>query len=195
VSGFDANANMLDYARRRLSAKRRRAELWQDRLENFHAPSRKQFDLAHCLVSTFKYIQDEEGAATHLRQVAASLRRGGLYLLGIHLTDYACTCGDQERWKEERDGIRVVCNTRTWPADRKTRQERLRTRLKITREGETWAQETQWTFRTYNARQVRALLKKAPALELVTCYTFDYDPNETCDLDTAYAAVLVLRKV
>ena len=194
VSGFDANANMLDYAHRRLSAKRRRAELWQDRLEDFRVPSRKRFDLAHCLVSTFKYVQDEEGAAAHLRHVAAALRQGGLYLLGIHLTDYACTYGDHERWKEERDGIRVVCNTRTWPADRKARQERLRTRLKITRDGKTWKQETKWTFRTYDGRQVRNLLKKVPELELAACYTFDYDPNETCELNSAYAPVLVLKK-
>lgn len=196
VSGFDANPNMLDYARRRLARKKRRAELWQDRLEDFSPPSKTRFDLAHCLVSTFKYIQDEEGAVSHLRHVANALRRGGLYLLGIHLTDYSCVYGDQERWKEERDGIRVVCNTRTWPPDRKSRQERLRTRLKITREGKTWTQETKWTFRTYDARQVRSLLKKVSALELVTCYTFDYDPNETCKLDhCTYAAVLVLRKI
>jgi SAM-dependent methyltransferase len=194
VSGFDANPNMLEYARQRLAKKKCRAELWQDRLESFSPPSRKQFDLAHCLVSTFKYIQDEDGALSHLSRVAASLRRGGLYLLGLHLTDYGCTSGDHERWKEERDGIRVVCNTRTWPADREARRERLRTRLKITRDGETWAQETRWTFRTYNAAQLRSLVKKAPALELAACHTFDYDPNETCKLDRAYAAVLVLRK-
>lgn len=194
VYGFDGNAHMLEYARERLAKRNVNATMWQDRLESFAAPSRKKFDLAHCLVSTFKYIADEAGAVAHLRRVAASLNKGGLYVLGLHLTDYDCLEIDHERWEEDREGIHVVCNTRTWPADRKRRSEKLRTRLRITRGGKSWTQETQWSFRTYDARQLRALLKKAPALELVECYSFDYDIDDPRKLSESYAATLVLRK-
>jgi SAM-dependent methyltransferase len=195
VSGFDGNANMLDYARERLAKRGAAALLWQDRLERFSAPSRKKFDLAHCLVSTFKYIPDEAGAVSHLRHVADVLAKGGLYVLGLHLTDYDGELPDHERWEEERDGIHVICNTHTWPADRVDRLEKLRTRLRISRGGKSWTQETKWTFRTYDARQLRALLRKVPELELVGCYGFNYDIDDPRPLnDDSYAATLILRK-
>lgn len=195
VHGFDGNANMLKYAEERLAKQKRRATLWQDRLEEFRTPPRGKFDLAHCLVSTFKYVPDEAGAVSHLEGVAKVLRKGGIYLLGVHLTDYDSVTPEHERWEESRDGIHVICNTHTWPPDRKARKERLRTRLRISRRGETWEQETNWTFRTYNAAQLRALVKKVPALELAGCYTFDYDPAAPCAVkDESYAVVLVLRK-
>jgi SAM-dependent methyltransferase len=194
VWGFDGNAHMLEYARERLAKRKVTAMLWEDWLQSFKVPSKKKFDLAHCLVSTFKYIPDEAGAVSHLRRVAAALNQGGLYVLGLHLTDYDCEEMDHERWEETRDGIRVVCNTRTWPADRKLRAEKLRTRLRITRGGKTWTQETQWSFRTYSAGQLRAMLRKVPELRLVGSYSFDYEIDEPQKLEGSYAVTLVLRK-
>lgn len=195
VSGFDLNENMLQYARERLAGRKPAASLWRDRLEDFAVPARRKFDLAHCLVSTFKYVLDEAGAVSHLRRVAASLRAGGLYVLGLHLTDYRSRIAEHERWVAERDGIRVVCNTHTWPPDRRSRTEALRTRLKISRGGRTWTQETRWTFRTYNAAEVGALLREAPELGLVACHDFRCEMAETRRLDDSYAdVVLVLRR-
>jgi hypothetical protein len=132
---------------------------------------------------------------SHLKRVAECLHEGGLYVLGIHLTDYADNREQHERWVGDRDGVHVVCNTHTWPADRKARTEKLRTRLRITREGQQVLQETQWTFRTYNASEVKRLLRAVPELELKACYDFTYDLNEPRKLDDRYAdIVLVLRK-
>ena len=200
VSGFDLSPEMHDFARERLRAEGLKATLWEDRMESFAVPGTKKpaprFDLAHCLVSTFKYLPTEAAAAACLRGVAAHLKCGGLFVLGVHLTDYANEKILRERWVGARRGTRVVCNTRTWPADRKTRVERLRTRLQITRGGRTRIQETHWQFRSYNAAQMRALLKKAPEFELVACYDFTYNPGETRRLDDEYSdIVLILRRV
>ena len=198
VSGFDLNPRMLDYARDRLKSEDLTATLWEDRLESFSLPIKEasvSFDLAHCLVSTFKYIASEEGTHSHLQTVATHLKPGGLYVLGLHLTDYAHLHEEHERWVAERDGIHVVCNTHTWPPDRKQRTEKLRTRLRITREEKTWTQETHWQFRTYNAAEVRRLLASEPRLELVTCYDFTYELNHPRKLDDSYSdIILILRK-
>jgi hypothetical protein len=94
-----------------------------------------------------------------------------------------------------RGRIEVVCNTHTWSADRRTRLEKLRTRLRITDAGRTHVQETHWEFRTYNAAQLRALLRKVPELEFVECHDFTYDLAAPRRLDDSYADVLlVLRK-
>lgn len=194
VSGFDLNANMLDYARKRLT-KKQHATLWQDRLENFSLPTKKRFEFAHCLVSTFKYVLDEVGAASHLKHAAAALEDGALYVLGVHLTDYSHDRAQHERWVASRDGIDVVCNTHTWPPDRKARTEDIRTRLRITREGSTWVQETRWQFRTYSVAEMERLLRKVPEFELVECYDFTYDIHEPRAFDDSYEdIVLVLRK-
>jgi SAM-dependent methyltransferase len=192
--GFDGSEAMLGFARSR-GSQHSPSKLWLDQLQSFNVPKAKRFHLAHCLVSTFKYLLSEADAVAHLQRVADALLPGGIYALGIHLTDYAATHCTHERWVAERDEVHVVCNTRGWPADRMTRLEAVRTRLKITHSGETRVQETRWQFRTYNAAQVKALLSKVPALELVACHDFTYDLASTRKLDDSYSDVLlVLRR-
>lgn len=195
VWGFDLNSNMVAHTRERLREDGDAVVCWQDKMEEFTVPGTPTFDLAHCLVSTFKYVLSEKGAVSHLKRVAACLHEGGLYVLGVHLTDYVGGREQHERWVGERDGVRVVCNTHTWPADRKSRTEKLRTRLRITREGQQVLQETQWTFRTYSAAEMKRLLRAVPELELMACYDFTYDLSAPRKLDDRYAdIVLVLRR-
>lgn len=205
TAGFDANPRTLDFARDRLRADKllARALLWEDRMEAFGLPGKlgsdfPGFDLAHCLVSSFKYLPTDLAAESHLRLMAEALRPGGIYILGIHLTDYGHQRCTHERWVAERDGIHVVCNTRTWPPDRRKREERMRARLRVTFPGTDRpmiTQETHWAFRTYDARQAKKLLKAAPDLEVAACYDFHHDPDRRREFDDSYAdIVLVLRR-
>lgn len=197
VSGFDGNANMINFARDRAATAGVKICLWEDLLQSFRLPGgvNAGFDLAHCLVSTFKYLLTERDAAECLHRIGGALRPGGLLYLGVHLTDYGRRTAEHERWVAERGRIRVVCNTHTWPANPKTRLEDLRTRLKITDAGRTHTQETRWQFRTYDAAQLKGLLRKVPELEYVECYDFTYDPEDPRKFDDSYADVLlVLRK-
>jgi SAM-dependent methyltransferase len=195
VSGFDGNPRMLEFARQRMVQAKVKASLWQDAMQRFTLPGAAQFDLAHCLVSTFKYLLTEADAVACLQRVAAALRPGGLFVLGLHLTDYSRTRMEHERWVAERDGVHVVCNTRTWPADRQSRQERLRTRLRVRQAGREQLQETHWTFRTYDAAQLKALLRQVPELQTIACYDFTYDVESPRALDDRYAdLILVLRR-
>ena len=203
VDGFDASEPMLRFARERLAraagVKRKspapRAGLRQARMEAFSC--RRRYDLAHCFVSTFKYLPSEADAAAHLRCVAAALRRGGVYLLGFHLTDYQVERAiDRERWTGARGDVSVVCNIQSWPPKRRARSELVRSRLRVTRRGrEVRRFETQWSFRTYSPAQFRALLRRVPELELVAVHDFDYDPEVTHELGSdRMDVVAVLRR-
>lgn len=196
VWGFDLNSRQLAHARDRLVRRGLRAKLWPDELARFRLPrGAAGFDLAHCLVSTFKYLLSERAAVSHLRKVAAALRPGGLYVLGLHLTDYRQSAPDHERWSATRGATRVVSDTWSAPANRRTRTEAMRTRMRIREGARAWVTETDWVFRTYGPGQLRALLRKAPALEVVACHDFRYDPDESRSLDLAWTdVVLVLRR-
>ena len=174
VDGFDLNENMLEFAQHRLAEEDLWANLWVDGMQNFS--TERRYDMAHCLVSTFKYLQTEADAVANLEHVAASLHPGGLYILGLHLSKYGNSNYEHERWVVERDGLKVVSNTRTWPADQKNRTEKLRNRLRIKHSDRPEKTlETHWQFRTYDATQLRKLIKKVPAFEAVAFHDFNCD--------------------
>jgi SAM-dependent methyltransferase len=173
VTGFDASDAMVAYARKRAARWSERVRLEVARMESFR--SRQRFDLAHCLVSSFKYLLCERDARAHLASIAASLAPGGVYALGFHLTDYEDRSADRERHRGSRGGIDVVCNIASRPPDRRRRREALRSRLVVRRAGAIERYETHWEFRTYSARQFRATLRAVPELEHVATYDFHYD--------------------
>lgn len=194
VDGFDVNERMVMHAKERLNGEPG-WRLWKDSLMGFEVPKGRQYEVVHCLVSTFKYLLSEAEALASLRRMAEVLAPGGLLVLGLHLTDYARKGCEHERWVEERDGVRVVCNTRNWPADRRRRVERARTRMKVTEGSLTREQETVWEFRTYNAAELKRLFGMVPELERLACFDFHYDLASERKLDDEYAdVVVVLRK-
>jgi ubiquinone/menaquinone biosynthesis C-methylase UbiE len=194
-AGFDANPAMLEYTQQRLKKAKQSATLWQDQMQRFTLPKQRAYSMAHCLVSTFKYLLTEADALSHLQRIAQVLEIGGIYVLGIHLTDYNHLKIQHERWVGQRGATRVVCNTRSWPADSTTRLEKIRTRLGVTAGSAQHTQETHWQFRTYDAKQLKALLRKIPALQCVACYDFQHDIQQPRELDDSYSdLVLVLRR-
>lgn len=199
VTGFDLSPEMLAFARQRLRHEpadvRSRVRLHKARMEAFRLPG--PFDLSFCLLSTFKYLLTEADACAHLRRVARVLAPGGLVVIGIHLTDYARRRTDREVWRATRDGISVVCETTTEPADPRTRLEWLRNRLQVRRRGSRTVErlETRWQCRTYDAAQFEALIARVPALEVIACYDFGHDLDSPRGLDdTQEDLVAVLRK-
>jgi hypothetical protein len=164
-------------------------------MESFR--QRGPFDLVFCLLSTFKYLQTEAAAVAHLTRVERVLAPSGLFVIGVHLTDYLRTRTDREMWRGTKDGVGVVCETITRPADRDTRLEWLRNRLTIRRHGVAGVErlETEWQCRTYDAAELKALLVCAPGLRVVGCHDFTHRIEHTRAFDdTQEDIVLVLRK-
>jgi SAM-dependent methyltransferase len=193
VTGFDASAAMLAFARARLARARRRARLARAELARFDVGRR--FHLAHCLVNSFKYLLDEASARSHLACAARALVPGGLYAIGIHLTEYGDRRRNRERWVASRDGVSVTCNIQGWPPDRRTRLERVRSRLRVVERGVERRTETSWLFRTYDLREFRRLVASVSDLEHVATFDFGYDVERPRELpDDQLDAVFVLRK-
>lgn len=177
VTGFDLSEPMLEYAKtdaRRLGLD---IDLSRQSLQRFEYA--EPFDLAYCLVSTFKHLRTEHEARAHLRRVAECLRPGGVYVLGFHLTDYGDRRPDQERWTGRRDGVTVTYTIDSQPPNRRARFERMHAELVVRTEGDATPSvyRSDWKFRTYNVRQFDRLIRTVSDLELIAVHDFDYDPE------------------
>ncbi|MBX2851461.1 MAG: class I SAM-dependent methyltransferase [Phycisphaeraceae bacterium] len=211
VAGVDLSKGMLDFARKRFKEKGVKGKLIQAPMQDFDlhnfpmkrrgsaAQTRKGFDLAHILVSSFKYLQTEQDAADCLNAICDHLRVGGVLLLGIHLTDPDDDNRYLERWRAKRDHLDVICTVRTNPPNHKQRTEDLRSRVVVRDLKKPNAvpkrYESNWTFRTYSPSQLRSLLRKAPRLKHIATYDFHHDINTQSSLDgDDLGVVLVLRR-
>ena len=193
-SSASLGAASLEAAATKLQQKGVGGKLWQSTFETFTSSSR--FDLIHCLLSTFKYIQTEKDAIEHLRQCAQQLVKGGLYVLGIHLTDYNRTRNQVERWDGKGRDYSVISRTWTEPPNRRTRSEKLRNRLRVrfssAKKRPDLRLETEWVCRTYDARQLKRLLGKIPELNCVACFDFTYDLASPRELDDSQEDVVLI---
>jgi len=199
VTGFDLSTEMLEMAQQRIDQAKLnpQASLVQASMAEFSLGN--NFGLAWNLVSTFRYLASDEDAQNHLHCMADALDIGGIYVLGLHLSDYTYDKIQHERWVAQRDDIKVVCNIRSWPADRETRTEPCRARLVVTGDSAHSQPmrklETCWKFRTYDLGELLALLESESRLEHVGTYSFDHDPDEPIVLGLEHwDAVLILRR-
>jgi SAM-dependent methyltransferase len=208
VAGLDLSEPMLDFARKRfagrgVNGKLLKAPMQEFDLHSFAKPA-SGFDVAHILVSSFKYLLTEDDAAAALRCICDHLRPGGVFVLGLHLTEYDDDQSSLERWRAQRDGLDVICTIKSEPADRKHRLEKVRSRIVVrpldstgTSPGtpEPKRYETNWQFRAYNEAQLESLLKKEPRFKHVATYTFHHNiAQPTVFGGEDLGLVLVLRK-
>jgi SAM-dependent methyltransferase len=143
AAGYDRSLKMLAYAKKRAP----RAALWRGELTAFEKP--RAFDAAFCLHNTFRHLLTERDAVSHLKRVAASLRPGGLYILGLDLTGY-----DGEGDEESFDDMVVMC----LPPDRERRRERVVTFFRKGRE----TFEDAYDLRSYGRGELLKTLGATP---------------------------------
>lgn len=192
VTGYDLNERALAYARRRLGRRGLRAELLRDDMASFLRP--ESFDAAYCAVNSIRYLLSEREALAHLRATAASLRPGGVYIVGLHLTDYGVRRREMERWVARRGRACVTAVTLSFPPDRRSRTQAFRTRLRVETPSARRQFETLWTYRTYDLGQWLRLVRATP-FEPAAVYDFNYDADMEQPLSGASDdALFILRR-
>ena len=193
VTAFDLNDRCVEYATRRVQRRKLNAQVFAGDMTSFRTT--EQFDLVHCLMNSFRHLTSETEAVSHLECVAAALKPGGRYLLGLHLLPPDASEEDCERWSIESGKTRVTTTIRVLNFNRRTRIETVRFSLKVTRPDRCLRFQADHKLRIYRADQMRSLLKKVPALELLSVYDFNYDLDEPRELnDELGDTVLVLQK-
>lgn len=195
VVAVDNNAAMLAYLRRRLTRRNLDAELVLGDMTTHVC--RPLVDAAFCTFNTFRHLTDAESAERHLRSVAASLKRGGVYILGFHCipldADPECT----ERWRASHAGTQVSVTLRVIDFQRRRRLETLRVSIKATKpSGVVEKIRSEFALRLYTPSQAKALLASvADVFEVAGIFDFDCDLDQERVIDEDLTdAVFVLRK-
>lgn len=155
----------------------------------------KKFDAAFNMINSFRHLPTETAARSHLQCVARALRRGGLYLLGLHLTPTRGPAIEDEAWSARRGNLAVNSFMWTKARDLKRRNERLGMTFDVYTPTRQFRIEDEMNYRIYTARHMRTLLASVPELEHIETYDFQYDIDDPVPITPETEdVVLVLRK-
>ncbi len=193
VVGCDSSQAAIEFARSQLTEAGLAADLHQSDMVTFRPD--EPVDLAFNLVNTFRHLLSESAAIAHLKSVAASLRPGGLYVIGLHLMPPDADEEDSETWTVTDGQLSVTLYLEVVDFSRQTREERVRFDLDVTDGAERLSLSTTYSLRLYLAEQMRELLAAVPEFVLRDVFDFWYDLDEPLELnDDLGDTVLVLQR-
>ncbi|MGD9854578.1 MAG: class I SAM-dependent methyltransferase [Planctomycetaceae bacterium] len=193
VAGNDLNSKAVDYCNARLARHGFVESVRVGDMADFKVT--RKFDAAFNMINSFRHLPTEEQAQSHLRCVANAVTDGGLYILGLHLIPTRGDRNEEESWSSRRGNL--VINSHMWSKaiDLRRRMEKLGMRLDVYTPTRHLRIDDEMFYRTYNVRQMHALLTRVPAWELVETYDFAYDINDPIRItSTTEDVVYILRK-
>jgi SAM-dependent methyltransferase len=193
VSGLDLNPRAVDFCNARLRRFGYPDAAFIGDMSRFRL--RRKVDASFNMINSFRHLPTEEAAHAHLECMAQALRRGGVYLLGLHLTPTEVPPSEEESWSARRGNLCV--NTRLWTTQRdlRRRRERFGMTFDVHTPKRSFRIQDEIVFRTYTWPQFRRLLGKTSTLELVETFDFHYDIKRPITLGgESEDVVFVLRK-
>lgn len=172
VSGLDLNERAVRYCNRRLARHGLTGAAFVGDMADFRLPRR--VDAAFNTINSFRHLPDEESARSHLQCVAKVLRRGGVYLLGLHLTPTRGTPLNEESWSARRGNLAV--NTHMWELERnpRKRMERFAMRFEVYTPTQHLTLDDELVLRSYTAAQFQKLIDSVDNLTIAETFDFSY---------------------
>jgi hypothetical protein len=147
------------------------------------------------LINTVRHLPTEKSMESHLRCMGESLVKGGLYLLGLHLTPTEGPRMDGEKWTARRGQTTIHSHMWTKELDLKGRNERLGIRFDVRTPSKSFVIEDEMNYRTYTKKQMQRLLAKVGVFEVAETFDFLYELDDPIEVDeTSEDVVYVLRK-
>ena len=156
----------------------------------------KKVDAMFNTINSFRHVPTGEAAEAHLRCVADGLRKGGVYVLGLHLTPpRGLPEADEESWAARRGNLSVLSHMWSMDLNRRRRVETIGMRFDVYTPSEQFRLANTVYFRTYTAPQMAELIKSVPSLEIAETFDFAYDLENPVKIDAhTEDVVYLLRK-
>jgi SAM-dependent methyltransferase len=184
--GFDRNPHMARYARGR-GARTFRADAAR------FAVREASFDVAYCLIDSFRHLLTDAAAAAHLSAVARALAPGGIYVVGLDLTGDLDPDASRDAWSGSRAGTRVEGEV-TCLGDRAERVETLRVRLLVRSGRRRERVEDFQPMRVYARADIASLLAAEGSFEIAAAFDGRYDIGRPVPFEAAAGSVLLVLR-
>lgn len=195
VAGVELNDKMVRYCRQRCPE----ADLVSGDMANFQLAQFAQaepFDAGFNMINSVRHLLSEELAVAHFRCMAAAIRPGGVYIVGLHLTPTIGQPLEEETWIASRGDVTVTCHLETYDRDLDARIERASLCYDIEKQGREVQVVGDLCFRTYTAAQMERTLQAAGGWQVVATYDFTYDQHEPIIVgEVSEDVVYVLKRV
>jgi SAM-dependent methyltransferase len=193
VAGNDLNPKAVDFCNDRLARYGFPRSAFVGDMADFTL--RRKVDAAFNMINSFRHLPTERAARSHLKCVAAALARGGLYVLGLHLTPTEGPAIEDEAWSARRGNLTVNSYMWTRRRDMGARDEHLGMTFDVYTPTRSFRIEDEMHYRIYTAHHIRSLLKSVPQFEIAATYDFSYDVSEPIEIEPdTEDVVFVLRK-
>ena len=193
VSGNDLNPHAVEYCNARLVRHGFAPTAVVGDMADFRR--KRKVDAAFSTINSFRHLESEEKAQGHLACIARALAKGGIYLLGFHLTPARRSTCDRESWSARRGHLSVLSRMWSIHVDRRRRRERVGLTFDVYTPTRQFRLEDEFIFRTYTAGQFRGLLDRIHELEVVETYDFAYEMDHPIRVAAETEdVVFVLRK-
>lgn len=192
VSGNDLNPKAIEFCNKRLEKYDLRGRATVGDMSNFTV--RKPYDAAFNTINSFRHLPTAEAAVGHLRCMAAAVRPGGIYALGLHLTPTRGETTDEESWSARRGNLAI--NTYMWPVEKnpRKRMESFGIRFDVYKPTGHLRIVDVLHLRSYTAKQFRELVAEVPEWEMVDVYDFHYDINLPIKIGTKTEDIVAILK-
>lgn len=191
----DRSENMLHYAKTKASQKNLNLDSLHCNISEFN--SSIKYDMAVTLLEGISHITTNEGMVKHFKQVAESLKPGGIYVIEATHPMYFFPDPEPNVWISEQNGTRVEVAFGL-PSDKYnsvTQQWNITTKMKVTNDGKEYFFESANLVRWYLSQEIKALIELSGAF--VEYYFFGslmfVPPKELDQSDESDAMVIVLK--
>ena len=193
ISGNDLNAKAVDYCNDRLERFGHDRTTFLGDMAAFRLP--QKVDAAFNTINSFRHLPGEAAAVKHLECMTRVLRKGGIYILGLHLEPTEGDRIEDESWTARRGHLTI--NSYMWSKDidRRRRMELLGMILDVYTPTRHIQIEDHMEYRTYTNAQFTSLLRKVPQLKIAEVYDFGYDVNQPHTITpTSEDVVFILQR-
>jgi SAM-dependent methyltransferase len=157
---------------------------------------RRPVDAAFNTINSFRHLLSADQAQGHLQCLAAALRPGGIYVLGLHLTPTEGAPLEEESWSARRGQLGINTHLQTFDLDLRRRTERCTMTMDVYTPTRTFQIIDELVFRTYTRQQLFRLLATVPELELAAVFDFSYRIDEPIAIapDTQDVVLILKRR-
>jgi SAM-dependent methyltransferase len=166
VHGFDANADMVRYARKAAA----QATIRVGRFDTFSTAGLKRrgegrVGFAFCPINSIRHVASDTEMVRHLKRVKSCLHPQGVYVVGISLSAYGLEMPTEDIWTGSRRGVRVkqVVSFIPSPGDRTAREraEQVHSVLEIRKGRNVETRSSSYTLLSYSREQWEAVIRRA----------------------------------